>query len=222
MTTLTPTSFAALVDHTLLAPTAVHAEVLRLCEEAIGFGTASVCVNPSWVPQASSLLASSDVMVCTVAGFPLGADQPEAVATTARIAAAEGADEVDVVVPIGRVIDGDRSFVSDYLQTVRKACTGVPLKVIIESAALTDAQIVAACRWSVEAGADFVKTSTGFHASGGASAAAVALMRSTVGPELGLKASGGIRTLADVETMLSAGATRLGMSATAAVIDELS
>jgi deoxyribose-phosphate aldolase len=221
MTTLTPTSFAALVDHTLLAPTAIRAEVEQLCEQAIEFGTASVCINPSWVPLATSLLADSDVMVCTVAGFPLGADQPEAVASTARIAVAEGADEVDVVVPIGRVIDGNTTFVSSYLETVRDACRGVKLKVIIESAALADPQIVSACELSVAAGADFVKTSTGFHASGGASTAAVALMRSTIGPELGLKASGGIRTLTDVENMLSAGATRLGMSATAAVIGEL-
>jgi deoxyribose-phosphate aldolase len=143
------------------------------------------------------------------------------VAATARIAVAEGASEVDVVIPIGRVIDGDSSFVVRYLHAVREACPESTLKVIIESAALTDDQIVSACTLAMAANADFVKTSTGFHASGGASAAAVTLMRQTVGPDMGLKASGGIRTLDDVEQMLAAGATRLGMSATAAVIAEL-
>lgn len=221
MTALTPSSFAAMVDHTLLAPTATHAEVVQLCEQAMEFRTASVCVNPSWIPVAVAALESSSVAACTVAGFPLGADQAEAVAATAKIAVAEGAGEVDVVIPIGRVIDGDRSFVARYLHEVRKACPESTLKVIIESATLTDEQIVSACELTMAADADFVKTSTGFHASGGASAAAVALMRQTVGPEMGLKASGGIRTLADVEEMLSAGANRLGMSATAAVIAEL-
>jgi deoxyribose-phosphate aldolase len=221
MTMLTPVSFAAMVDHTLLAPTATHAEVVQLCEQAAEFGTASVCVSPSWVPVAASLLGSGNVATCTVAGFPLGADQAEAVAATARIAVAEGASEVDVVIPIGRVIDGDSSFVARYLHAVREACPESTLKVIIESAALTDDQIVSACMLAMAGNADFVKTSTGFHSSGGASAAAVALMRQTVGPDMGLKASGGIRTLADVEQMLAAGATRLGMSATAAVIAEL-
>ncbi|NNE94816.1 MAG: deoxyribose-phosphate aldolase [Acidimicrobiales bacterium] len=221
MTTLTPATFAAMVDHTLLAPTATGDDIEALCESAREFGTASVCVNPSWVPLASSSLDDSEVMVCTVAGFPRGADQSEAVAATARIAIAEGADEVDVVIPFGRIIGDDQAFVADYLAQVRDAAAGVTLKVIIESATLSDNQIVTACNLSVEAGADFVKTSTGFHAAGGSSVAAVALMRSTVGPDLGVKASGGIRTLSDVEAMVGAGANRLGMSATAAVLAEI-
>ncbi len=222
MDELTPTSFAKLVDHTVLAPTATEQDVQKICAEALQYGTASVCVNPSWIPTVAAALADSDVLSCSVAGFPLGADQPEPVAVTVRVAVEEGADEIDVVLPIGRLIDGDLGFVDDYLGNVRAACSGATLKVIIESATLSEAQIVTACERSMAAAADFVKTSTGFHASGGASPSAVALMRQTVGPDIGVKASGGIRSLSDVHAMLAAGASRLGMSATAAIIGELS
>ncbi len=219
---LTPSSFAAMVDHTLLAPTATEAEIRALCLEALEFETAAVCVNPIWVPVVAQELEGSAVAVCAVAGFPLGAEPAEAVAGTVRIAVAEGAQEVDIVIPLGLLLAGSSALVQAHLSVVREACPDTVLKVIIESAVLTDEQVVEACQLSVAAGADFVKTSTGFHASGGASEAAVALMRATVGSGIGVKASGGIRTLATVEAMVGAGASRLGMSAAAAVIAELS
>lgn len=222
MTALTATAFAAMVDHTLLAPTATEADIRSLCKEAQEFGTASVCVNPAWVPVAASELAGSPVSVCAVAGFPLGADPAEAVAATVRIAQEEGAVEIDTVIPIGVLIGGGADQVEQHLSVVRSAADRAILKVILETAVLSDSQIVTGCRRAVNAGADFVKTSTGFHAAGGATEQAVRLMRETVGPGIGVKASGGIRTLADVEVMVGAGATRLGMSATAAVVHELS
>lgn len=222
MTALTAVTFAAMVDHTLLTPTATEADIRSLCKEAREFGTASVCVNPAWVPVAASELAGSPVAVCAVAGFPLGADPAEAVAATVRIAQEEGAVEIDTVIPIGVLIGGGADQVERHLSVVRAAADRAILKVILETAVLSDSQIVTGCRRSVAAGADFVKTSTGFHAAGGATEHAVRLMRDTVGPGLGVKASGGIRIRADVEVMVAAGATRLGMSATAAVVHEFS
>ena len=219
---LTPSSFAAMVDHTLLAPTATESEVRALCLEALEFETAAVCVNPLWVPVVAQELEGSPVAVCAVAGFPLGAEPAEAVAATVRIAVAEGAQEIDIVIPLGLLLAGSSSLVQAHLGVIRSGCPDAVLKVIIESSVLSEAQIVQACQLSISAGADFVKTSTGFHASGGATEPAVRLMRTTVGSALGVKASGGIRTLANVEAMISAGASRLGLSATAAVVAELS
>ncbi len=210
-----------MVDHTILSPTATRSDVERVCAEARRFATASVCVNPYWVSLVSELLTGSSVRTCSVVGFPLGADTAAGIAQTAARAIADGAHEIDMVLPLGPLLDGDHTAVISHLEQVLNAGEA-SFKVIIESAALTDEHIVQACTCAVAAGADFVKTSTGFHPAGGASVEAVALMRSTVGPSVGVKASGGIRTLADVRSMIAAGADRLGMSATASVLAELS
>lgn len=207
---------ARMVDHTLLAPTATPDDVAELAREAQELGTYSICVSPSMLPLP---FATGDVLVATVCGFPSGKHTPAAKAYEAADAVANGADEVDMVIDLGRLIAGDAAHTRSEIQAVRDATPGAVLKVIIESAALTDEQIVAACRAAEEAGADFVKTSTGFHAAGGASVHAVALMAQTVGGRLGVKASGGIRTYADAQAMVDAGATRLGLSGTRAVLD---
>jgi deoxyribose-phosphate aldolase len=209
--------FLDLVDHTLLKAEATREQVTTLCAEARELRPASVCVNGLWVSHCVSELDGAGVPVCSVVGFPLGAMAAAAVADETRLAVASGAREIDMVVPLGLLRGGEDSEVAAYLSEVRAAAEDVLLKVIIESAVLTDEEIVRACVLSVEAGAEFVKTSTGMHAAGGASEAAVRLMRETVGPDVGVKASGGIRTLADVETMVAAGASRLGMSAAVAV-----
>lgn len=207
---------ARMVDHTLLAPTATPDDVAELAREAQELGTYSICVSPSMLPLP---FATGDVLVATVCGFPSGKHTPAAKAYEAADAVANGADEVDMVIDLGRLIAGDAAHTRSEIQAVRDATPGAVLKVIIESAALTDEQIVAACRAAEEAGADFVKTSTGFHPAGGASVHAVALMAQTVGGRLGVKASGGIRTYADAQAMVDAGATRLGLSGTRAVLD---
>ena len=212
--------FLGMVDHTLLKAEATREQVSALCAEARELHPASVCVNGLWVAHCVSELDGSGVPVCSVVGFPLGAMAAAAVADETRLAIASGAREIDMVVPLGLLRGGEEAEVAAYLSQVRAAADSVLLKVILETAVLTDAEIVRACELSVEAGAEFVKTSTGMHAAGGATEAAVRLMRETVGPEVGVKASGGIRTRSDVETMVAAGATRLGMSATAAVARE--
>lgn len=212
--------FLGMVDHTLLKAEATRDQVTSLCAEARELRTASVCVNGLWVEHAVAQLEGSDVPVCSVVGFPLSAMAATAVADETRLAVATGAREIDMVVPLGLLKGGEDDEVATYLAEVRKGAEGVLLKVILESALLTDDEIVRACRLSVDAGAEFVKTSTGMHAAGGATEHAVRLMRETVGPDIGVKASGGIRTKADVETMVAAGASRLGMSAAAAVAPE--
>lgn len=211
---------AQLVDHTLLAPTATAEDVSALIVEATGLGTYSICVSPSWLPLADDLGALKLAVVC---GFPSGKHTVEAKAFEAAQSVALGADEVDMVIDIGRLIAGDAAHTEREIRAVRDAMDaerpGRVLKVIIESAALTDDQIVAACRAAEAAGADFVKTSTGFHPAGGASEHAVALMAETVGGRLGVKASGGVRTQAAALAMVAAGATRLGLSGTRAVLD---
>lgn len=219
---MTAASFARMVDHTILSATATRSDVERICAEAREFGTASVCVNPYWVSTVSDLLQGSDVLTCSVVGFPLGAETAGGTFLTAGLAIEHGANEIDMVLPLGLLLAGEYDAVTEHLKQIFTVSDGTVFKVIIESATLTDDQIVQACKCAVDAGAGFVKTSTGFHASGGASVEAVELMRSTVGPTIGVKASGGIRSLADVEAMVAAGANRLGMSATAAVINELS
>ena len=214
--------FLDLVDHTLLKAEATRDQVTALCAEARELRPASVCVNGLWVAHCVSELDGSQVPVCSVVGFPLGAMAAFAVADETRLAVDSGAREIDMVVPLGLLRGGEDKAVADYLTEVRTAAEGVLLKVILETAVLTDDEIVRGCELSVEAGAEFVKTSTGMHAAGGATEAAVRLMRETVGPDVGVKASGGIRTKADVETMVAAGASRLGMSATAAVAAEFS
>lgn len=210
------TELARLVDHTLLSPTATAADVEALAAEAADLGTYSICVSPSMLP----LPFSPRVKVATVVGFPSGKHTPETKAFEAAEAVRNGADEVDMVIDIGALKSGDATHTEDEIRAVRDAvpAPGV-LKVIIESAALTDDEIVAACTGAEAAGADFVKTSTGFHPSGGASEHAVALMAQTVGGRLGVKASGGIRDWDAAQAMVAAGATRLGLSGTRAVLD---
>jgi deoxyribose-phosphate aldolase len=210
---------ARLIDHTLLKPEATADQIKKLCAEAREHEFASVCVNPWWVPVAARELAGSPVKVCTVIGFPLGANATATKQFEAENAIRAGAKEVDMVINVGALRSGDLAGVKADIQAVAEAAHegGAILKVIIETALLTDEQKVTACKLSMEAGADFVKTSTGF-ASGGATAEDVALMRKTVGPDIGVKASGGVRSLADLEKMVAAGATRIGTSSGAAIL----
>jgi len=213
---------AALIDHTLLRPEATAADIERLCNEARQHRFYSVCVNPSNVKQAASLLRGTPVKVCCVVGFPLGAQPPESKALEARRAIREGAREIDMVINIGALKSGMNEQVRDDIAQVSDACheSGALNKVIIETALLTDEEKVRACELTMKAGAEFVKTSTGFGPSG-ASAADVALMSRTVAPrKLGVKAAGGIRTFADVVKMVEAGATRVGSSSSVKIIDE--
>ncbi len=213
-------SIAALIDHTLLKPEATEADIRRLCAEARQFRFASVCVNPYWVPVAAKELAGSGVKVCTVAGFPLGASSTEVKSFEAGVAMSKGAQEIDMVLNIGELLGGNHQAVRDDIAAVAETAHvgGAILKVILETALLNDEQKVTACRLAKEAGADFVKTSTGF-STHGASAADVALMRRTVGPEMGVKASGGIRTLHDLKVMVTAGASRIGASASVKIVE---
>lgn len=216
---------AGLVDHTLLKPEATPADVAALVAEAQELGVLAVCVSPSLLPVQSLLpgrAGAAGLVVATVCGFPSGKHTTAVKAAEAAGAVADGADEVDVVIDVGAVRAGDLDAVRDQLAAVRAA---VPeprvLKVIVESAALDDEQLVAACRAAEAAGADFVKTSTGFHPAGGATVHAVEVMRATVGDRLGIKASGGIRTTEAALALLAAGATRLGLSGTRAVLEGL-
>jgi len=209
---------AETIDHTLLKPNATSGQIERLCVEAKQYRFASVCVNPTWVPLCSKLLDGSGVKVCTVIGFPLGSTSTESKASEASIAVQHGAEELDMVMNIGRLLDGDFEYVSRDIKAVVEAGKGRTVKVIIEICYLDDQQIVKACQLSKEAGADFVKTSTGF-GTGGATEDAVRLMRQTVGPGMGVKASGGIRNREDAIRMLKAGANRIGASAGIAILE---
>ncbi|GAD83658.1 deoxyribose-phosphate aldolase [Nocardia asteroides NBRC 15531] len=215
-TPLTRADVAAMIDHTLLAPEATPAEVDALVAEARQLGVYAICVSPSMLP-----VRAPGLVVATVAGFPSGKHHSLVKGAEARLAVEQGADEVDMVIDVGAALAGDFNSVLTEIITVREATTdrGAVLKVIIESAALTDEAIVGACRAAEQGGADFVKTSTGFHPAGGASVHAVRLMAETVGGRLGVKASGGIRTAEDAAAMIAAGATRLGLSKSAAVLD---
>lgn len=206
----------SIIDHTLLAADATSAQIARLCQEAREYSFASVCVNSCRVAQARTLLEGCPVKVCTVVGFPLGAMSTRAKAYEAGSAVEDGADEIDMVINVGYVKDGDWDGVLDDIMAVREACKGKVLKVILETCLLTDDEIVRACRTAVRAGADFVKTSTGF-SKGGATVHAVSLMRSTVGADVGVKASGGIRDAESARAMVEAGASRLGCSAGVAI-----
>jgi deoxyribose-phosphate aldolase len=208
-------TLAACIDHTLLAPEATAADVVRLCEEATELGVAAVCVSPSHLPITEGL--GVGIGIATVIGFPSGAHQPAVKAHEAEVAVDAGATELDMVVNLGLVKAGEWLAAEDDIAAVR-AATPVLLKVILETACLSDEEIVEAARVAEAAGADYVKTSTGFHPAGGASLEAVRLLHDTVGGRLGVKASGGIRDRATAEAMLAAGATRLGCSATRAVL----
>jgi deoxyribose-phosphate aldolase len=215
-------TLARMIDHTLLRPEATVAQVVQLCQEARTHSFASVCVNPAWVQLCSELLRGADPIVCVVAGFPLGAALPETKAYEAERAIQQGAREVDMVINVGALKSRDYEFVARDIVTVALACHrhGAGLKVIIETALLNDDEKTQVCQIARCAGADFVKTSTGF-GPGGATVADVALMRRVVGADMGVKASGGIRTLADARAMIAAGATRIGASASVAIINEL-
>ena len=210
-------SIAKYIDHTLLKADATEEEIEKLCREADENHFASVCVNSCWVKKASELLRSSSAKVCTVVGFPLGAMETASKAFEAKKAVENGADEIDMVINVGYLRSGMTDAVLEDIKEVRKATVGKILKVIIETCLLTDDEKNIACQLSVEAGADFVKTSTGFSTSG-AKAKDVALMRQTVGSDMGVKASGGIHTAQEAQSMLDAGATRLGVSASMAII----
>ena len=199
------------IDHTVLKADTPQATVQKIIDEAIQYDFMSVCLNPTWVSFAAEKLAATDVKVCTVIGFPLGANTSAVKAFEAAEAVKNGADEVDMVINIGAAKDGDWDLVESDIQAVVDASGDVLTKVIIETSLLTDEEKVKACQAAVRAGADFVKTSTGF-STAGATVADIALMRQTVGPDLGVKASGGVRSMADAEAMIAAGATRLGTS----------
>ena len=213
-------ALAKYIDHTLLKPDATEAQIEQLCAEAREYGFASVCVNSCYASLAARLLAGSDVAVCCVVGFPLGAATTAAKAFEAADAAQNGATEIDMVINVGAAKDGRWDDVEADIAGVAAAIEGKALlKVIIETCLLTDGEKIEACRAAVRAGADFVKTSTGF-SKAGATAADVALMRKTVGPEIGVKAAGGIRTCADAMAMIEAGASRIGASAGIAILSE--
>ncbi|WP_394119778.1 deoxyribose-phosphate aldolase [Planococcus donghaensis] len=206
------TNIASYIDHTLLKPESTESQVVQLCKEAAEFKFASVCVNPTWVETAAAELAGSGVKVCTVIGFPLGASTPETKAFETTDAISKGAGEIDMVLNVGALKSGNTDHVKKDIEAVVNAAKGKAIvKVILETCLLTDDEKAIASRLSKEAGADFVKTSTGF-STGGATVEDVKLMRRTVGPDLGVKASGGIRSLEDVEAMIEAGATRIGAS----------
>ncbi|HEX6126099.1 MAG TPA: deoxyribose-phosphate aldolase [Pyrinomonadaceae bacterium] len=211
--TATAHDWASLIDHTLLKPETSESDIKRLCDEAAQFGFASVCVNPSWVKRAAEFLRGTGVPVCTVIGFPLGATLPDVKAYEARRAIFNGAREVDMVINIGALKSGDDCAVEDDIRAVTEAAheNAVLCKVIIETALLSDEEKVRACLAAKNAGADFVKTSTGF-SKGGATVDDIALMRRTVGDALGVKASGGVKGIEDARAMFEAGATRIGAS----------
>jgi len=210
---------ARYIDHTLLKPDATADQIAQLCYEARKHGFATVCVNPAWVKLCAELLRGSPVGITTVVGFPLGATAPEVKAYEAQLALDNGATEIDMVINIGALKSRDYEMVARDIRAVVRVCHARPalVKVIIEAALLNEEEKIAASLLAKEAGADFVKTSTGF-ASGGATVADVTLIRRTVGPEMGVKAAGGVRDRADAEAMLKAGATRLGASAGVKII----
>jgi deoxyribose-phosphate aldolase len=217
---------AGLIDHTILKPEATRDEVLQVCAEAVKYQFASVCVNSFWTKSVAAKLCDSPVKVCTVAGFPLGAAGTAAKVAETLAALRDGAEEIDMVINIGALRGGERDIVKADIQGVVSASHGhgAIVKVIIETALLDEAQKVIACRLAQDAGADFVKTSTGFNSRGsnvsGATVADVTLMRRAVGKSMGVKASGGIRTLEDLKAMVAAGATRIGASASVRIMQE--
>ncbi len=219
---LSPAAVAALIDHTLLKPEAGEEQVRALVAEAVAYGFASVCVNPIWTPLCAELLVGSPTKVCTVIGFPFGATLPAIKVFEVEAVAALGAQEVDMVLSVGHLRDGDFHRVYRDIAEVAAAAhaNGLLLKVILETGLLTDAQKVAGCVITQAAGADFVKTATGF-SGGGATVEDIALMRRTVGPVLGVKAAGGVRTAVDALRMVAAGATRIGSSSGVRIVEEL-
>ncbi len=215
---------AGYIDHTILKPDATGRDIIRLCEEAAGAGFASVCINPAFVPLAVEKLAGTGVKVCTVIGFPLGANATATKVNEAVLAVRQGAEEIDMVIRIGALKEGKYDIVgrdiSEVVRSAREIKRDVTVKVIIETCFLTDDEKIKACQLAESAGADFVKTSTGF-GTGGATVPDVLLMRKSVSPGIGVKASGGIRTAAQAVEFIKAGATRLGTSAGLVILQEL-
>ncbi len=213
---------AKYIDHTILKPQAQQADIEKLCDEAAQYGFASVCVNPCHVPLCVEKLQGSGVDVCTVIGFPLGANTTQIKTQEAALAASQGATELDMVINVGALKDGNSAYVEDdikaVVQTVAKVNAKAIVKVIIETCLLTDEEKKTACSLAKSAGAHFVKTSTGF-STGGATEADIALMRATVGPDMGVKASGGIKNYEQTMGMIKAGATRIGASAGVAIVE---
>ena len=207
-----------LFDHTILKADATRKDVKRVCDEAMAYSFCSVCVNSYYVPYVANLLHGSDVKICSVVGFPLGAMSTRAKALEAKIAVMDGADEIDMVINVGALKDRDYSVVLEDIKAVKEACGEHILKVIIETCLLTDDEKVKACELAKEAGDDFVKTSTGFR-SAGAKVEDVRLMRETVGPDMGVKASGGIHDKEFAKELVDAGANRLGTSATIEIVE---
>jgi deoxyribose-phosphate aldolase len=218
---MTRDEMARMLDHSVLKPEAVEADIVAGMEVVRTWPGGYYCVQPCWVSLAARLLAGTPVGVISVVGFPHGCDRGEAKARAAEIAVADGAAEIDLVMNFGMLRSGRAAEVGKDLEAVVRAVPGIPVKVILESAALSAEEARLACRLAVAAGAAFVKTSTGFHPAGGASVEAVRLMRESVGPAFGVKASGGIRNLADVLRMIEAGANRIGTSASAAILAAL-
>ena len=206
-----------MIDHTLLKQDASSEAIVKLCAEAKEFHFASVCVNPGFVPLAAKELKGSDVKVCTVVGFPLGATLPESKAYEAKLAIEAGATEVDMVLNDSMAKEHNYAYIEDEVRLVKKACGKILLKVILETCLLTNEEITECCKACVRAGADYVKTSTGF-SKGGATVEAVKVMRAAVGPNIGVKASGGIHNRAEAEAMIEAGASRIGASCGVAIV----
>jgi len=217
---LEPRELAARIDHTLLKADAREADLHKLCEEAREHGFATVCVNSEWIPLCAKLLSGAKTVPITVVGFPLGASLSSVKAFEAREAIRLGAGEVDMVLAVGALKDGNVAYVEQDIRAVVEACGSTPVKVILETSLLSREEKILACRLAKKAGAAFVKTSTGF-STGGATVEDIRLMREAVGPNLGVKASGGVRTLADAQAMLEAGATRIGASASVAIVKGL-
>ncbi|MED1949038.1 deoxyribose-phosphate aldolase [Brevibacillus centrosporus] len=209
---------ASYIDHTLLKPEATKDQVMKLCVEAREYGFASVCINPAFVELAASILNSSDAKVCTVVGFPLGANATAIKVEETKQAIRDGAEEIDMVINIGALKAGDSQLVEDDIRAVVDAAEGSLVKVIIETCLLTREEKILACQLAEKAGAHFVKTSTGF-SSGGATPEDVALMKEVVGERLGVKASGGVRDLASAQSMIQAGATRIGSSNSVVIVN---
>ena len=221
---MTPPQIASMIDHANLKPEATAEAIDRQCDEAVRYGFVAVCVNPIWVGRCSRRLAGTAVRVVSVVGFPFGANRTDTKVDEARRAVDDGASEVDMVIPLGALLGGEVGLVRDDIAAVAEAVhaggAGYLLKAILEAAALSDEQIIAGCRCAVEARADLVKTSTGFHPAGGARVEHVRLMKRHAAP-LAVKASGGIRTPADLLAMIEAGATRIGCSGGPAIMDQL-
>jgi deoxyribose-phosphate aldolase len=218
---MTPTELARILDHSVLKPEATVREILAGVEVVVSSKIGFYCVQPCWVKLATGALTGANATIVTVVGFPHGCDRPEVKAKAAAIAVAEGAGEIDMVLNFGALKSGDSTLVAMEIESVVRAVQGIPVKVILETAALSQSEKLLACRLANEAGAAFVKTSTGFHPAGGATVADVRLLRAAVGPNLGVKASGGIRNLADAQAMLAAGANRIGTSASAVILAAL-